>query len=72
MNNDDDEMSDEAIIGEAIHRAKEAFKNYLESEHDIDPAFYSLRIVVRSVSSDLKCFLEEFVFDDRGSYECET
>jgi len=70
--NEEVEMSEEAIIGEAVYHAIKAFDDYLSNEHGIDVTFFSKRIVIRSVSSDCMSFLKEYIFDDRGSYGMET
>ena len=68
----DDEIIESVIIAEAVEKAKDVFKNHIEEEYGLDPAYWSLRIVVRHVGSDLHSFLKEQTFDDRGSYEHET
>ena len=67
-----EEISEDAIIAEAVHKAEEAFNNYLQDEHGLEPGYWSKRKIVRQVGSDFKCFLKEYVFDDRGMYEHET
>jgi len=72
MDDDEEELSEEAIIAEAVHRAKKAFEDYLYEEHNLDPAYWSLRIVVRSVNDDFTEFLGEYIFDDKGGYGQKT
>ena len=70
--NEEEEKPYSVIIAEAVEKAKKAFQKHLEDEYNLDPAYWSLRIVVRSTSSDFTEFLNEYIYDDKGSYGKET
>jgi len=69
---DKEEKSDMVIVAEAVDKAKQAFQDHLEHEYNLEPAYWSIRIVVRGVSSDFNDFLNEYIYDNKGSYGQET
>jgi len=69
--NDEEDMSEEEMIGKAMNLMVKAFDDYLES-CNIDAAYWSKRIVIRFTDSSFTSFIKEMTYDDRGSYEKET
>jgi len=57
-----------AVWDKAIYNARKAFEQTFEAE-GYDAAYWTIKIISHSVSSDFKSFIETKTWDEYGNYE---